>query len=571
MGGERLRHAALVVVLGCVVLGCGWTTGAIDLSGETRYLVDESGEITADRISEHLPSFERPATNPPEFPYSRAPYWFRVELARSRLSERAVLVVDTEKLASIEMFIAGRDVQKAGNAVALRERVLNHRNNVFVVDFREAERLEAFFRVRAKSKILFPLRAWPADTFFELAWVDYLALGLFFGAALIMAGYNAFLAVALKRAAYLYYSLYTLSLALYVAYDERLLLQLLLRDGYTPFTSSFVYSLLPLTGILYFRSFLEIPEFSRRLDAVLRFQIVASAAAMFSGLWIEGRASSLLVNANIVLALTSWLISIIVALRNDFRPARYMALALATTVVLGFVTALEVLGASGHFDRREHGVMIATVLDLLILSLGLADSYRELQREHYEEKSRFIREVHDTIGSQINAAIASLPRDGNAELRGLLSHALENARDFTALINSSQHPERSFEEDVRAYVRNLDAHGQCEVTCSFDPRLNAISTQQRVQLYRIFQEWMGNALRHAKPSRFKIEFVARGRRLILRIQNDGTAFSWRSDAEREGAGSGLRNIRFRCEKIAARARAIGHAGDRTSFVLMAEL
>jgi signal transduction histidine kinase len=68
------------------------------------------------------------------------------------------------------------------------------------------------------------------------------------------------------------------------------------------------------------------------------------------------------------------------------------------------------------------------------------------------------------------------------------------------------------------------------------------------QLYRIAQESVGNALRHAAPSAIEIEYRCDGTHSRLEISDDGCGIS---AAHKRNTGLGLRSMRYRASLIGA--------------------
>lgn len=540
------------------------------------YLFDETDSLSFDEVRGQLARFKTAPNNPPEFPWSAAPYWFHVTLTRDQHPENILLVIDTEMLGLIELYQPGKPVQKAGNLTEPNDKLVSYRKNLFRVSFDGQQSIELYFKVYAHTKVRFPLQIFTEKTFFEAATINYLGLGLFFGAALIMAGYNLFLAFVLRKPAYFFYVLYTISIVPFVSFDARLLWQ-----AGVPMTESVavaIYSLTLLMLILFIRSFLDVSRFSRRFSHAILVQAGATVAVIFFALLvdIQGFLGIYLVQVNLILTTATWMAATFLALKNGYRPARYMLMAMAPTILMLIgIEPILFLGMQ-DFSWRLPFFRIAILIELLIFSLGLADMYRELERQQerekitwFEEKEQLMRGVHDTVASDIHAALLSLPSTIEGGLKTRLERALLSARDLASLIHSSRQTEQTLKQSVDQYIVTLRATGKYDVNYQFDDKLNTLPMVVILHLYRIFQEWMGNALRHGQAEHFTIEFIRRNRYIVLRIQTDGIPFRWNSHEPSTVIGTGLNNIQYRCDKISARARAIPHKEGGSCFVLRA--
>jgi two-component system sensor histidine kinase UhpB len=74
------------------------------------------------------------------------------------------------------------------------------------------------------------------------------------------------------------------------------------------------------------------------------------------------------------------------------------------------------------------------------------------------------------------------------------------------------------------------------------------SRELETQLFRIAQESVSNALRHADPSAIRIEYVCDGTQSRLEVLDDGQGIP---DARQRREGLGLRSMRYRAGLIGA--------------------
>ena len=86
----------------------------------------------------------------------------------------------------------------------------------------------------------------------------------------------------------------------------------------------------------------------------------------------------------------------------------------------------------------------------------------------------------------------------------------------------------------------------CALRC--DRPVLPLSKSIGLQLYRIAQEGINNAVKHGKPRRIEIGLATEPTHVRLRIKDDGCGF--RIDTARRG-GMGLRIMRHRADLIGA--------------------
>jgi two-component system CheB/CheR fusion protein len=215
------------------------------------------------------------------------------------------------------------------------------------------------------------------------------------------------------------------------------------------------------------------------------------------------------------------------------------------------------LNASARFD--ENGHLINTRGSVMNIT-----ERRRLERELLNiverERQRTGQELHDSIGQQLT---------GIALMIEVLSEKLSDK----SLAEEVSYAEKTLERIVRAadQTRNLakglhpidlDRHGlasamreltvnteqffgvSCRLTCN-----EAVSTKDAsvaMNLYRIAQEAITNAVRHGKAKNIKIGLTSEDGWLAMTVENDGLDFAV---GPSRGEGMGLRIMRHRAEVI----------------------
>ena len=181
----------------------------------------------------------------------------------------------------------------------------------------------------------------------------------------------------------------------------------------------------------------------------------------------------------------------------------------------------------------------------------LEDGYikrRKLEREYTlsQERERLMRDMHDGLGGQIIQALAISEREGtSSELRDSLEQALIDLR----LIVDSIAPAQSNLISLLASIRHRSSRvwKKSGVTLSWDmadvPEIY-VGPERSLNILRIVQEAMTNALRHGNARHIQVSANASGKQVCVEIRDDGSGF----DPTCVRKGSGLVNMRRRAEE-----------------------
>lgn len=178
-------------------------------------------------------------------------------------------------------------------------------------------------------------------------------------------------------------------------------------------------------------------------------------------------------------------------------------------------------------------------------------SSRALEAQE-SERLRLARELHDEIGQRMTALLLeleSISRDAGPELAPAVNDARESARatlEELRRIARRLRPEALDDLGLRSALTNLCERlsGQADLELSrwIDPELPPLSPDEELAIYRVAQEALTNAIRHARASRIELWLGREDGALALRVKDDG---AWIGAEE----GAGLTGMRERALMI----------------------
>jgi signal transduction histidine kinase len=188
---------------------------------------------------------------------------------------------------------------------------------------------------------------------------------------------------------------------------------------------------------------------------------------------------------------------------------------------------------------------------VLLFGVWRAISDAEFGRAVAEERARVAREIHDGLAQYLFALsthVSMLER--GAPLDELLprlkqaSTAAQQEARFAVLALSSASGTAPFDAALRRYVDFLTADGVLEVELDIDQAVR-LAPDEQIEIFRIVQEGLANARRHAGAGSAWVTIKQRSGRRVVAVSDDGVGF----EDEAEGGGQGLRNMRSRAASI----------------------
>lgn len=230
------------------------------------------------------------------------------------------------------------------------------------------------------------------------------------------------------------------------------------------------------------------------------------------------------------------------------------------------------------------GHVIAIVVGILVLALVGVVLYHRVEnwrlRAILEERGRLAHEVHDTlaqsfagIGFQLQAIRNGLPNEMPAlheqlELASnLVRHSHEEARRSIATLRSEKLESEDILSGLETCARRMVAGGSVEVFAEKEGEARPLPLRISDTLYRIGQEAVANAVRHASPTRLTIRLAYAGNAVCLQIEDNGRGFVPGSGL----LGFGIRGMRRRAQSVAAALRLESEPGRGTRVTVQAIL
>jgi signal transduction histidine kinase len=259
----------------------------------------------------------------------------------------------------------------------------------------------------------------------------------------------------------------------------------------------------------------------------------------------------------------------------------------ATTIALLGYAALPALGvAVDVLDLTEWPLMFA----IAILVAWMADRERTAVRRYArlyrsardrlvtaqeEERRRLSRDLHDGIGQTLTALTLALDASAAAQPDDeppTLARARRLATDALAEVRSAAErvrPPRLEARGLTSALHEMARAAGSSVAIEVDPVASkALPPAHVLEVYRIAQEALGNAMRHAHAANIVITVDRVHDRLRLRIVDDGGGFDPRQTDRRR---LGLTGMRERAVLMGARLRVISSPGNGTAVTLLVPL
>ncbi|MFS0489265.1 ATP-binding protein [Leadbetterella byssophila] len=177
---------------------------------------------------------------------------------------------------------------------------------------------------------------------------------------------------------------------------------------------------------------------------------------------------------------------------------------------------------------------------------------QSLLKGQEDERSRLAKDLHDGLGGMLSGVKLQLgAMKGNmimTEENGVLFNSALNKLDQSIAemrrVAHNMMPEAllqlGLEQALRDYCESISSAGKFKVSTEFHGLSERMNSSTEVSVYRIVQELVNNAVKHADAENILVQVLKREQSISITVEDDGKGF----DAERweESPTAGLKNI-----------------------------
>lgn len=468
-------------------------------------------------------------------------------------------------------------LDETGRATPFSTRRVAHFNIVLPFELEQGESADLLVMLdKRRSSINYQFKFWNSNHFNQVQQVHYASFGIYFGMfLLVIIGTIIAYFLSFKKV-YLWYSLYVLSVGLFVFNDTGLAQQYIYSDaahigGFARILLTYVMLFM---FILFTQHYFSIKRNYPKVD--FTFTILKGFIALHAGIyylfsdWFRAHATPM-----IILLYAIILFSIGMAIYTS-----YLHLKKERTVSILFLTAFSFIFLAGFvFISIEFGVLpnldtlftpiqIGSALEIIFLSVGLAWRVREVENEQIslrdrinrlqnekltayidgseKERNRVAMDLHDSIGNRLGnlKRVIESGKTDDDKLEEELKEIMNDVRLISHKLAPPSMGLTGIEQSLAQLVNETDKKSSISYSFQSMEIPNDISEEMKIQIYRIVQEAIQNIEKHSHALSADVQLIGHGNELVLTIEDDGVGM----DTEQSlSDGIGIKNIKKRVE------------------------
>jgi signal transduction histidine kinase len=177
-----------------------------------------------------------------------------------------------------------------------------------------------------------------------------------------------------------------------------------------------------------------------------------------------------------------------------------------------------------------------------------------------QERNRLARDLHDSVMQslygmtmyseaavrQLESGQVSMAANHLHEIQSTAQEALREMRLLIFELRPSILEQEGLTVALRSRLESVEERVGMETTIEIDPDIH-LSAEIEQELYRVAQEALNNALKHANANRIAVRLLEEHQTITLEISDDGTGFHPTAVGER--GGFGFRGMKERVARL----------------------
>lgn len=179
-----------------------------------------------------------------------------------------------------------------------------------------------------------------------------------------------------------------------------------------------------------------------------------------------------------------------------------------------------------------------------------------------EERKSIARELHDEVGQSLGAMLVDLGQQRYQAAAELAERTMRVIRDISLLLRPSMIDDLGLVPALHWQAREVNRRTGMNVTVQAAEEDLELDDEHRITVFRVVQEALQNASRHAQARNVEVGVARRDGMLHLLVRDDGRGF----DPART-RGMGLLGMQERAVRLGGRLRVSSQPGHGTTITV----
>lgn len=348
--------------------------------------------------------------------------------------------------------------KKSGDAVSFEEKIFYHQKTLIPIYLQSGETKNFWLELKSDGEIIsLPFILWDEITFEKVNQKEQLVIGFTYGIlAFVFLIYFVFF-ILLKDRTFLYYILYVLcSTLLQFSLDGFTHQFLFTSGGY--FTQHFVLLIAGMTVVfllLFAKEFLKLKRRSKKLNrsfkvATLLVGLITGASLIPGSVYVLAYP---LVNGFSLLSVLLILLTIVYLRRKNHSIDPFFSLGFVILIGSATIFILGNFSIINFPSLTENVLKTGTVIEIVLLSISMANKYRQLQLEKEEAQDLLLVQLDEKneLMANINVRLEKQVKERTREVEMQKEALKEKNEDIMASIKYAERIQKAILPSLKKF------------------------------------------------------------------------------------------------------------------------
>lgn len=519
--------------------------------------------------------------NKVSYGFSNNFFWLKFTLKNDTFFKKNLnLEVDNPHLRFIEFYEVKENSlvlkHKCGRFMHFDARPIDNVDFLFPIEVNANEESTYFLKIdKRTSSVSFPIYLWEQNEFTKENNKSTLFRGIYFGGVLLAIFYSLIAFFYLKRNLYLNYFFYVVFVGLYMFTSAGYSFQYIAKNAilFNNYFRVITLVLMMFFHTKFLQSLLRTKIYAPRNHRFLNFG--SCLLLVITVLWICLKPFNLtqiyLKSAYllIIILLIGFLFACYITYNKMKKIVKLYIFSFSGIIFSAIIVVLFEFGLFVSLRSVFSPLYVGSFIEIVILSVVLISEMQSILKEKEnlsikivekqqeivqayiegieKEKIRISQELHDDIGSKLsnlNQFVAS-ENVFSTKARNRLEEVINDVRNISHKLTPNNKTLFSFKEQIQNIVEEALVSTNIKYNLNLPDDYSTLNDNQKLNIYRIVQEFLHNAIKHSKANKIEIEISKLDTSLIITIEDNGVGFN----VDEQENGLGLINIRKRVDYL----------------------
>ena len=334
----------------------------------------------------------------PSFGLSNSTFWAKFNFINNSDYKNFILEFDKVDVVELKLFSITNNETHIEHADLKNNRIYSKKTSSFGLDIKKNNKKTIYIKFKSNWSVTIPVKISNTEYFLINKLDQELINGLYIGIFLIMILYNLFIFFSINDKSYLFYVIYIFLFLIFLIVEDGFFYNIISKDSIHLY--GFLIRTLPIlvgmSAIYFIRSFVKssyyVPKIDRFHLVIIALYIICLILALNKN---YNHISYISLNLMSILGTIYAIVLGVSVILKGFKPAWFFIMAWFILMLSVFHYALSHIGLISYLPITDHILKIGAVIEILLLSLGLANRINVLKYETEVSQAKTLELINE--------------------------------------------------------------------------------------------------------------------------------------------------------------------------------